>query len=115
MKLIFAGISASVAAMAGYVINDLFDIEIDRINRPERALPGNKMSLRGRGSFIHSSSGNSACISDPSRFYRHLDCSGSVTSSLSLFMAAKKSASRGEYINSAFDCYRGCIWRLCCR
>ncbi len=47
MKLIFAGISASVAAMAGYVINDLFDIEIDRINRPERALPGNKMSLRG--------------------------------------------------------------------
>lgn len=38
----------SVAAIngAGNVINDIYDLEIDRINRPDRPLPAGEMSLR---------------------------------------------------------------------
>lgn len=35
---ILAGISASFIAAAGYIINDYFDIKIDKINRPTRPL-----------------------------------------------------------------------------
>jgi 4-hydroxybenzoate polyprenyltransferase len=40
----------SIAA-AGYVINDIFDVEIDRINRPERVLVGTKISERSAYNF----------------------------------------------------------------
>ncbi len=33
-------------AAAGNVVNDIFDIEIDRINRPHRALPSGRMTVR---------------------------------------------------------------------
>ncbi len=39
-----ASLSAGFAAAAGNVINDLFDIEIDKLNRPSRPLPSKKIS-----------------------------------------------------------------------
>ncbi len=41
-----AGISASLIAVAGYVINDYFDIKIDKINRPERPLASGEISVK---------------------------------------------------------------------
>ena len=40
-----AAISAGLIMAAGNTINDYFDIEIDRINKPLRPLPAQKMSL----------------------------------------------------------------------
>lgn len=42
--ILFAMLSATLIAGAGYVINDFFDLPIDVINRPERILPAKKMS-----------------------------------------------------------------------
>jgi geranylgeranylglycerol-phosphate geranylgeranyltransferase len=42
--VIFAALSASLIAAGGYVINDFFDLPIDRLNRPERVLPSGKIS-----------------------------------------------------------------------
>ncbi len=41
--LVLAAISESLTFSAGNIINDLFDIEIDKINRPERVLPKGDM------------------------------------------------------------------------
>lgn len=43
-SILMAGVAAFVITGAGNVINDYFDYEIDRINRPKRALPSNKIS-----------------------------------------------------------------------
>jgi geranylgeranylglycerol-phosphate geranylgeranyltransferase len=43
---IIAGLSASFVAAAGYIINDYFDIEIDKINRPGRPLASGKIRVR---------------------------------------------------------------------
>ena len=43
--IIYAMLSAFVVSGAGMVINDYFDVEIDRINRPERPLPSGKISM----------------------------------------------------------------------
>lgn len=43
--IILAGVSASFVIAAGNIINDIFDIDIDKINRPNRVLPSNKMSI----------------------------------------------------------------------
>lgn len=40
---IYAVVSAIFIAAAGYVINDYFDLPIDRINKPQRILPAEKM------------------------------------------------------------------------
>lgn len=40
----FAGITASLVAAAGNIINDYFDIEIDRINRPNRPIPSGRIN-----------------------------------------------------------------------
>ena len=39
-----AVLSAMLIAAGGYVINDYYDIEIDRINKPDRILPSGKIS-----------------------------------------------------------------------
>ncbi|MBL7958889.1 geranylgeranylglycerol-phosphate geranylgeranyltransferase [bacterium] len=44
---LYAALSASLICGGSNIINDLFDIEIDRINRPERALPQGLISKRG--------------------------------------------------------------------
>lgn len=41
---ILAGLSAAFTASAGNIINDIFDIEIDKINRPKRPLASKKIS-----------------------------------------------------------------------
>jgi geranylgeranylglycerol-phosphate geranylgeranyltransferase len=43
-KIIFASVSGALAAAAGNIINDLFDIDIDKINRPDRPLASNKLT-----------------------------------------------------------------------
>ncbi len=45
-EMILAAIVTAVIAAGGYVINDYFDIEIDRINQPQRAIPSNQVSLK---------------------------------------------------------------------
>ena len=44
-SIIFACLSTFLIASGGYVINDVFDIEIDRVNKPKRPLPKGEMSL----------------------------------------------------------------------
>ena len=45
-NVLLAAISAAFTASAGNVINDIFDIEIDKINRPQRQLPSEKISIK---------------------------------------------------------------------
>ncbi len=44
IKVIIAGISAALITSAGNIINDYFDFEIDRVNRPERPIPSGRVS-----------------------------------------------------------------------
>lgn len=46
IKVILASISAGLTASAGNIINDIFDIEIDKVNRPNRPLPSKEISLK---------------------------------------------------------------------
>ncbi len=39
-----ACLSAALIAAGGYVVNDVFDLEIDRVNRPDRPLPRGDLS-----------------------------------------------------------------------
>ena len=43
-RLILAALSAALISAGGYVLNDYFDLEIDKINRPLRILPGGDLS-----------------------------------------------------------------------
>jgi geranylgeranylglycerol-phosphate geranylgeranyltransferase len=43
-RLILAALSASLISAGGYVLNDYFDLEIDKINRPLRILPRGDLS-----------------------------------------------------------------------
>ncbi|HEX3073913.1 MAG TPA: geranylgeranylglycerol-phosphate geranylgeranyltransferase [Ignavibacteriales bacterium] len=42
----YAALAAVFVAAAGNIINDIYDIEIDKINRPERILPQNKLTVK---------------------------------------------------------------------
>lgn len=44
--ILIAALSAALTAAGGNVINDLFDIQIDKINRPERPLASSAISIR---------------------------------------------------------------------
>lgn len=46
IKIILAGLSGAITASAGNVINDYFDVNIDKINRPDRVLPKGILSLK---------------------------------------------------------------------
>lgn len=46
IEIILAGISGAFTGSAGNIINDIFDIEIDRINRPNRPLPSGLISIK---------------------------------------------------------------------
>ncbi len=46
LKIILAGLSGALTASSGNVINDYFDIDIDKINKPQRVLPQGKLSLK---------------------------------------------------------------------
>ncbi len=45
-ELILLIIITGFSAAAGNIINDIYDLEVDRINKPSRVLPGGKMSIR---------------------------------------------------------------------
>ncbi|MGB5531451.1 MAG: geranylgeranylglycerol-phosphate geranylgeranyltransferase [Ignavibacteriaceae bacterium] len=44
LNLLLAAFSAALAAASGNIINDIYDIEIDKINRPLRLLPSGKIT-----------------------------------------------------------------------
>ncbi len=46
INVILVSISAALITIGANVINDIFDIEIDRINKPDRPLPAGKVSIR---------------------------------------------------------------------
>jgi len=46
ISLFWVVLSAFFISAAGYVINDFFDLEIDKINRPDRILPAEQISPR---------------------------------------------------------------------
>lgn len=45
-KLFFASLAAAFIAASANIINDYYDIEIDKINRPDRILASGKMAVR---------------------------------------------------------------------
>ena len=45
-KLILALLSASLISAGGYVVNDFFDLETDKINKPSRPLPEGKVEAK---------------------------------------------------------------------
>ena len=45
LGIIIGCITTSLLAMGGYVINDVFDIEIDKINAPHRPIPQGEVTL----------------------------------------------------------------------
>lgn len=51
VKLILACLSASLISAGGYVINDYFDVEIDKINKPYRPLVTGEVSKKEALSF----------------------------------------------------------------
>ncbi len=46
VKILLASFSGAFVAAAGNVINDYFDVEIDKINRPERVIPQNLLTKK---------------------------------------------------------------------
>jgi geranylgeranylglycerol-phosphate geranylgeranyltransferase len=46
LNIILAGISGALTTAAGNVINDYFDIDIDKINKPDRVLPSGNLSSK---------------------------------------------------------------------
>jgi geranylgeranylglycerol-phosphate geranylgeranyltransferase len=44
--VVLAGLSAALVAAAGNIINDYFDSDIDKINRPDRPIPSGRISKR---------------------------------------------------------------------
>jgi geranylgeranylglycerol-phosphate geranylgeranyltransferase len=45
LDIVLGALSLTGLAASGYILNDIFDIEIDKINRPNRALPSGIISL----------------------------------------------------------------------
>lgn len=44
--LVFSYLTYFLVAAGGNVVNDIYDIEVDKINRPHRALPSGRMTVR---------------------------------------------------------------------
>ncbi len=52
LNFLFGYITYFFVAGGGNVVNDIFDIEIDKINRPHRALPSGRMSIRQAWAYV---------------------------------------------------------------
>ncbi|MCH6560455.1 UbiA family prenyltransferase, partial [candidate division KSB1 bacterium] len=50
-KVVLACVSGSLIMAGGNVINDYFDVEIDRVNKPLRPLPSNAVRLSSVSGF----------------------------------------------------------------
>jgi geranylgeranylglycerol-phosphate geranylgeranyltransferase len=46
MNILLASFAGAFIGSGGNIVNDIFDIEIDRINRPRRMLPSEKLSIK---------------------------------------------------------------------
>jgi len=46
IKILIGALSAGFLASASHTLNNIFDLEIDKINKPFRALPSKKISLK---------------------------------------------------------------------
>jgi len=46
LKIIIGAISASVLNAGSNTVNQIFDVEIDRVNKPQRPLPSNRIKMR---------------------------------------------------------------------
>lgn len=55
VNLFFAALSASFILAGANAINDIFDLEIDRVNRPKRPLASGKITLRSAWIFFFAS------------------------------------------------------------
>jgi geranylgeranylglycerol-phosphate geranylgeranyltransferase len=49
---VYGYITYFLVAAGGNVVNDIFDIEVDKINRPKRALPSGRMTVRQAWWFV---------------------------------------------------------------
>ncbi|TFF92340.1 hypothetical protein EU546_07635 [Candidatus Thorarchaeota archaeon] len=49
---VYAYITYFLVAAGGNVVNDIFDIEVDKINRPHRALPSGRMTVRQAWAYV---------------------------------------------------------------
>jgi len=49
---LYAYVTYFLVAAGGNVVNDIFDIEIDKINRPHRALPSGRMTIRQAWAYV---------------------------------------------------------------
>jgi geranylgeranylglycerol-phosphate geranylgeranyltransferase len=49
---IYGYVTYFFVAAGGNVVNDIFDIEVDKINRPHRALPSGRMTIREAWAFV---------------------------------------------------------------
>jgi len=49
--MVIASMAAGLIGSGGMVVNDIFDVEIDRINKPSRPLPNGVVSLRSASFF----------------------------------------------------------------
>ncbi len=52
LQFLFGYITYFFVAAGGNVVNDIFDIEIDKINRPHRALPSGRMTIRQAWAYV---------------------------------------------------------------
>ncbi|MHA1216732.1 MAG: UbiA family prenyltransferase, partial [Candidatus Thorarchaeota archaeon] len=52
LNFLFGYITYFFVAGGGNVVNDIFDIEVDRINRPHRALPSGRMTVRQAWAYV---------------------------------------------------------------
>src|SRR4051812_35885215 len=51
--ILAAALATTLISSAGFIINNIFDINIDRINRPDRPLAAGRISLRfARGLYL---------------------------------------------------------------
>ncbi|NWF95129.1 MAG: geranylgeranylglycerol-phosphate geranylgeranyltransferase [Candidatus Thorarchaeota archaeon] len=52
LTLLIAYLTYFFVAAGGNVVNDIFDIEVDRINRPHRVLPSGRMTVRQAWAYV---------------------------------------------------------------
>lgn len=45
-QILLAALVVALISAAGYIINDIYDVEIDKINKPYRPLPSGRVSLK---------------------------------------------------------------------
>ncbi|MEL9969820.1 MAG: UbiA family prenyltransferase [Metallosphaera sp.] len=63
VELILAIVVVASVAAGGYAINDVYDVEIDRINKPERPIPSGAISIRAAASLSYALMGFGVLLS----------------------------------------------------